>query len=242
MNHQRTLFYLAFFYSVFLNLNYAKQIEIAKTVDNFDLKIIYPQILIITDRKFRSIFTNESEVSTYIVSYWKTVNKVFSKLTNPQVILQISGIVQLDDLANHNIFTTKDRKNLLEYLNPHNLEFDVAVLMSGWNTSLSGPLGYSIESSACNFPNNFAVVNDDGQYRTIFSAAHELAHTFSAQHDDSSSECYADEKNIMSVFFYESDLKEFSICSQQKMQQFFNSKNALCLLNKSFSEENHLKK
>lgn len=38
--------------------------------------------------------------------------------------------------------------------------------------------GFSINSSACDFPNNLAVVNDNGQYKTIIVAAHELAHTY----------------------------------------------------------------
>ncbi|XP_043482999.1 zinc metalloproteinase-disintegrin-like ohanin [Leptopilina heterotoma] len=232
------------FFFVFINFVYAKQIAIQNNAESFNsnnlttsdddfLEIVYPQILIITDRKFRSFFANEAEVSKYISTYWQAVNEVYSNLTKPQVALNIAGIVQMDDFAKHNIFLTKSRKKIFQHFNPLNLEFDVAVIMSGedvWNSWLPGTLGFSINNSACDFPNNLAVVNDNGQYKTIIVAAHELAHTFSAQHD-----CNVNEENVMSVLFSGSDdSKEFSICNQLKMQQFFNSKNASCLLNKPF--------
>ncbi|XP_051160292.1 venom metalloproteinase 3-like [Leptopilina boulardi] len=222
--------------------------------------VVYPEIMIILDKKLFSYFEyNVEKAVYYVLSYWNAVDLLFRKLEKPKVRLNIGGII----LAEENLPFID--KKFIEENSLHDFtqflfkqkeikfkkHYDAAMLMTGYtikNNDNNKIKGKSYVGTACwesilrKRIMATSVVTHKKLYSSIISTVHELAHLFGATHDGLSPEsyiggpggkdCFFDDGFIMSHKRHNKNQFEFSKCSIKSMSFFFSRKNAECLRNK----------
>lgn len=222
--------------------------------------VVYPEIMIVLDKKLFSIFEyNVEKTLYYVLSYWNAVDLLFRRMEYPKVRLNIGGIIIAEErlpFVDKKFLADKTLNDFSHFLyNQDEIKFqkdyDVAMLMTG--STIKNPDNNKIKGKAyvgvaC-WENVLrkqiyaaGIVTHKKLYNSIISTVHELAHLFGVPHDGFATElylggpggkdCFFEEGFIMSHKRHNKNQFQFSKCSMKSMSFFFSRKNAECLRNK----------
>ncbi|KAL7294143.1 hypothetical protein TKK_0012169 [Trichogramma kaykai] len=226
-----------------------------------DKDTVYPEILVVIDYETYGMENfNINGTLFYMIALWNAVDLKFREIDRPTVQLNIAGIVIPQDpkanwylsqsyVGNYSILGSETLKIAGKYFSQLSeiprTKYDVVVLMtrrdiisSDDNNNTSLATGIAAVGGACDVQSNVALVQDTGGFSGIITAAHELAHTFGAEHDGIPAEnptemfCSGNDGYIMSYNNTDSRSWHWSNCSISSMRTFFNAGYSECLRNK----------
>ncbi|XP_043278159.1 A disintegrin and metalloproteinase with thrombospondin motifs 1-like [Venturia canescens] len=204
------------------------------------------------------------ETTRYVLALWNAVDLRYRLLAEPAIRLNIAGIIislesggtaylddhrrgttELDaDLAltamSHYFYNESSRFNFSTYdmaIALTQLDMCNVIFNDVCDTST---LGYAYEYGACNRSHVDAnteavgIVEDNGGFKGIVAAAHEIAHLMGVSHDgfEEAESCPGFGGFIMSSFLHAGENSfVWSECSLRNLHAFLSSDEATCLLN-----------
>ncbi|XP_076034375.1 A disintegrin and metalloproteinase with thrombospondin motifs like [Oratosquilla oratoria] len=218
---------------------------------------------VVMDSTLSKRFKSAKHVRRYLSIFWQAVNHRFATLTDPKVNLVLRGVTIISD-PDHEPFITSstfhdsfisatrtlDGVSAWLFENSGKVgKHDVAYLMTGKNlvggtpdSMQKGVAGLAHKGGACSVRpgkrhNMNTAIGEDrkGVYVGVFTATHEVAHTFNAGHDSKTlgASCSWDDGYIMSYVQGSKNKFFFSPCSIKAMRAFFQTEGASCLQKKS---------
>ncbi|XP_053972914.1 venom metalloproteinase 3-like isoform X1 [Hylaeus volcanicus] len=225
--------------------------------------VVYPEVLVVIDDSLYSMLgRNMEQAKRYIVAFWNGVNLRYRAITEPKIRLNIAGIiVGMDPGAIPYVRQGRFGSNLLDadkalegmasyFYKDRRVPwkiYDLALTMTHLNLCNkldahlcdTSTIGYSYVAGACNrnsitnTSEAAGIVEDNGGFSGIISAAHELGHLLGSHHDENPRDpgkCSPDDDYIMSTTLVLSE-KEFkwSNCSLNALRKFISEDRAKCV-------------
>lgn len=161
------------------------------------------EVLVVCDKEFSDIFNQDrNKIVDYLTMYFWDVNVRYRTLPSVDISFRVTGVVLISSKSQQSfIEQARDSNgqaglgNILNnfrswvYANSAGLpKFDLAIAITNTNVDSRGGVAYG--NSVCNVDHNnkmngnVMVFYDEGGYKTVATASHEMAHTLGAPHDN----------------------------------------------------------
>ncbi|XP_015118762.1 A disintegrin and metalloproteinase with thrombospondin motifs 12 [Diachasma alloeum] len=195
---------------------------------------------------------------TYLMAFWNAVDLRFKLLTQPRIELNIAAfIISIQNGGTPFIMGTGNESRLVntsdalgamrKFFYPDGkipVNYDIAIAMTQLDLYFGAFVrvitGMAYVAAPCNLSPSeneifsLAIVEDNGAFRNVLMAAHELGHLLGADHDGEkeNKNCTGNQGLLMSpaIGFLE-EYYYWSDCSIQQIRKLMNSKLAACLFN-----------
>ncbi|ODM92024.1 Venom metalloproteinase 3, partial [Orchesella cincta] len=207
------------------------------------------EILVVIDKELGDVFQQDrKKILDYLTVYFWDVNLRFSTLTSNNISVRITGVVVMES-PDAQPFIEEARaadgraefgrilglfKNWIYNQMGSLPKFDIAVVMTSTNLEWGGGLAYG--GGACGVDDNrginwgVTVFNDGGDFGSLTTGTHEMAHTIGAPHDDPTLPGGCDYYNGYIMSGGGDELRwYFSPCSDRFVDQFLRTDGASCL-------------
>ncbi|CAL8112042.1 unnamed protein product [Orchesella dallaii] len=205
------------------------------------------ELLVVCDKEFGDIFSHDRKaILDYLTVYFWDVNLRFETLMLNKITVRITGVVVIESLNAQpfieNARASDGRADLGRIMNFFDSwvyeqmsslpKFDVATVMTSTNLEWGG--GLAKLGSAC-WVNDYYRANgatttffDGGDWGSVTTAAHEIAHVLGAPHDDDTPDVCPATGFIMNSGADE-PLWYFSTCTDRYIDEFVRSNQGSCL-------------
>ncbi|KAL1474630.1 hypothetical protein MTO96_037829 [Rhipicephalus appendiculatus] len=187
----------------------------------------------------------------YVEEYVQRISEILSQL-EPAGSVTLLGTQKIESkdedkllvLDGENVMCTETLAKLLNYgmERPNMWPADTLVLATG-RTILCGSRkdnrkivkGASLPKGMCGNQKGIVVSDKDDGYASHLTAAHEIGHALGSPHDgtDTSRDCPASEKHLMTIKAYQDRKSTFSHCSVKAISEFLKTPQAKCLFEKA---------